>query len=169
MEHTAHDIVSESLQDELRAIDFYLLAADVAPTRAARVAARRFAREEEQHFDELVEWIEGTDDRELHAVLQKVHLLQYDHGRRTRSLRRWMELCQQEAAADPVRMLFEIALAKERRSLGYHHALERHVHEPAARRALRTLCTVEEHHRRFLEEQYHRLVSDPDERTAVWH
>ena len=77
MEHTAHDIVSESLQDELRAIDFYLLAADVAPTRAARVAARRFAREEEQHLDELIEWIEGADDPELHAVLQNVHLLQY--------------------------------------------------------------------------------------------
>ena len=169
MEHTAHDIVSESLQDELRAIGFYLLAADVAPTRAARVAARRFAREEEQHLDELIEWIEGADDPELHAVLQNVHLLQYDSARRTRSVRRWMEMCQQEAAADPVRTLFEIALAKERQALGYHRALARRVHEPTARRVLRTLCTAEEHHQRFLEDQYHRLMSDPDERAAVWH
>ena len=134
MKDTAYRIVSESLKDELRAIDFYLLAADVAPTPAARLAARQFAREEEQHFDDLIEWIEWEDDPELRMVLQNIHLLQYDPSPQTDAVRRWVELCHQQAVSDPVRMLFEIALAKEQESLGHYHALERKVTEPLARR-----------------------------------
>ena len=131
MKETAYKIVSESLKDELRAIDFYSLAADAAPTPAARLAAQQFAREEEQHFDDLVEWIEWEDDPELRTVLQNVHLLQYDTSPQTDAVRHWVELCRQQDISDPTQMLFEIALAKEQESLGYYHALERQIHRAA--------------------------------------
>ena len=169
MKDTAYRIVSESLKDELRTIDFYLLAADVAPTPAARLAARQFAREEEQHFDDLIEWIEWEDDPELHTVLQNIHLLQYDPSPQTEAVRHWVELCHQQEVSDPVRMLFEIALAKEQESLGHYHDLERKVTEPLARRVLHAICQAEEQHQRFLEEQYHRLVAEREESTQSWH
>ncbi len=169
MKDTAYRIVSESLKDELRAIDFYLLAADAAPTPAARLAARQFAREEEQHLDDLIEWIEWEDDPELRAVLQNIHLLQYDTSPQTDAVRHWVELCHRQKVSDPVRMLFEIALAKERESLGHYHALEHQVTEPLARRVLHAICQAEEQHKRFLEEQYHRLVTEREESTQSWH
>ena len=169
MKETAYRIVSESLKDELRAIDFYLLVADVAPTPAARLAARQFAREEEQHFDDLIEWIEWEDDPELRVVLQNIHLLQYDPSPQTDAVQRWVELCHQQEVSDPVRMLFERALAKEQESLGHYHALERHTTEPLARRVLHAICRAEEQHQRFLEEQYHRLVSEGKESAQSWH
>jgi rubrerythrin len=169
MKDTAYRIVSESLKDELRAIDFYLLAADVAPTPAARLAARQFAREEEQHLDDLIEWIEWEDDPELRTVLRNIHLLQYDRSPQIDAVRHWVELCHQQKVSDPVRTLFEIALAKEQASLGHYHALERQVTEPLARRVLHTICQAEEQHQRFLEEQYHRLVAEREESTQSWH
>ena len=169
MKDTAYRIVSESLKDELRAIDFYLLAADAAPTPAARLAARQFAREEEQHLDDLIEWIEWEDDPELRTVLQNIHLLQYDTSPQTDAVRHWVELCHRQKVSDPVRMLFEIALAKERESLGHYHALEHQVTEPLARRVLHAICQAEEQHKRFLEEQYHRLVTEREESTQSWH
>lgn len=169
MQHTVYSIVSESLQEELRAIDFYLLAADVAPTPAARLAAQQFAKEEEQHLDALIERMEWEDDSELRTVLQNIHLLCYAASRHTDAVRRWLDLCGQEDISGPVQMLYEIAIAKERKSIGYYHALERRVTEPAARRVLRTICYAEEQHKRFLEDQYHRLVSEPAARGASWH
>ncbi len=169
MKDTAYRIVSESLKDELRAIDFYVLAADAASTPAARLAARQFAREEEQHLDDLIEWIEREDDPELRVVLQNIHLLQYDPSPQTDAVRHWVELCHQQKVPDPVRTLFEMALAKERESLGRHHALERQVTEPLARRVLHAICQAEERHRRFLEEQYQRLVAEREESTQPWH
>ena len=169
MKDSAYTIISESLKDELRAIDFYLLAADVAPTPAARLAAQQFAREEEQHFDDLVEWIEWEDDPELRTVLQDIHLLQYDTSPQTDAVRHWVELCRQRDVADPVQALFEIAIAKEQESLGYYHRLERQIKEPLARRVLHTICQAEEQHKRFLEEQYHRLLSEREESVQSWH
>ena len=101
MEDLAYKIIGESLKDELRAIDFYLLAADVAPTPAARFAAREFAREEEQHFGDLVEGIEWEDDPELQAALQKIRLLQYDQSPQIDTVRQWRETRRHDDAADP--------------------------------------------------------------------
>ena len=73
MKETAYTIISESLKDELRAIDFYLLAADVAPTPAARLAAHKFAKEPESlgHYHALEKQIEEPLVRRvLHTICQ---------------------------------------------------------------------------------------------------
>ena len=169
MKDLAYKIISESLKDELRAIDFYLLAADVAPSPAARFAARQFAREEEQHFDDLVDWLEWEDDPELQAALQRIRLLQYDQSPQTDTVRQWLETCRHDSVSDPVQTLFELALAKEQESLGYYHALERQIEEPLARRVLHAICQAEEQHKRFLEEQYHRLLTEKGNPLQSWH
>ena len=57
--------------------------------------------------------------------------------------------------------LFELALAKEHKSLRYYYALERQIEEPLARGVLHAICQAEE--------QYHRLLTEEGNPLQRWH